>query len=77
MLELNVGFGGSAGVDNVSPTVGPEAKPPFPPYPEDDPIDGPPLIPPRFCDSIFALCNSLAFSLIFVFASRSCVCLTA
>ena len=31
MLELNVGFGGSAGVDKVSPTVGPEENPPLPP----------------------------------------------
>ena len=31
MLELKVGFGGSAGVDKVSPTDGPEANPPLPP----------------------------------------------
>ena len=31
MFELNVGLGGSAGVDRVSPIEGPETKPPLPP----------------------------------------------
>ena len=33
---------------------------------------GPPFMPPRFWASIFCLCSSFAFSLIFCFSARHC-----